>query len=105
MQIELVEEDPLPGPPARGDELVAQVAPHSTVHLEIAVRIAPAEIGVEHFARQIVRTQTFDALLDEREPAKPLEELGRVAVRQRRAEQRFRGDTHLRAHSERLPVA
>jgi hypothetical protein len=52
-----------------------------------------------------VRKQTLDAVLDEREPAKPVEELGRVAVPQRRAEQRLRGDTHLRARFERPPVA
>jgi len=43
MQIELVEETRCSRPLA-SDEFVTQVAPHSPVHLEIAVRIAPAEI-------------------------------------------------------------
>ena len=105
MQIELVEEDALAGASTRGNELVPQVAPRPPVHLEIPVRVAPAEIGVEHFPREVVWKKTFDALLDEREAAQPVEELGGIAVVERRAKQRFRGDTHLRARFERPPMA
>src|SRR6185295_19845095 len=89
MQKELVEEHALLGAPGGCDELLSKMPPDAAVHLQIAVGIPPPEIGIEDLSRQIVGEQTLGAVLDEREPAQPVEQLVRIAIIDDHAEQRF----------------
>ena len=70
----------------------------------VGLRIAPAQVGREHVAREVVRRQAADALLDERQRAQPREQLCRLLGLEHRAQQLLGRDARLRADLERAAV-
>jgi hypothetical protein len=75
------------------------------VHLPVALRVAPAEVGVQHLARQIMGEESLRPLLDKGEPAHPGENVVRLRRLQHGGEGLFTGDPRVGAGLQRQAVS
>jgi hypothetical protein len=105
VQVEQVEEGPLALQAAGLPEVADDEAADPAVQLQVAVGVAPAQVGVQDLAGQVVGEQPVGALLDEREPPQPAEQLVGVAGVQGRGQQRLAGHPDVGAGLQGLAVA
>ena len=75
------------------------------MHLRVVPAVAPAQVGVEDVAGEVVREQPLRALLDEAEPAQPREQLAGVVPAERDPEQLLGRHAGVRAGLERRAMA
>ncbi len=68
------------------------------------VRVAPAQVAVEHVARELVGEQPFGARLNERQAAKPSEQVVRVVEVQGVAQEVLGRHSRERADLQRLAL-
>ena len=81
------------------------VAADAAVQRLVERGVAPAQVGVDDVAREIVREHALRAALHERARAQPREQLARVLVPERGAQQVLRRHAGARGDLQRLPVA
>jgi hypothetical protein len=105
VQVEQVEEGPLALEAAGLAEVADDEPADPAVQLQVALRVAPAQAGVEHLAGQVVGEQPVRALLDEGEPPQPAEQLLGVVAVQGRGQQGLGGHPDMGAGLEGLAVA
>ena len=91
--------------PARRSHPSHDVAPDRTVQSLVDRRIAPAQVGIDHLARKVVRVGPVRAALHERALAQPREQLARVIAVQRGAHQLLGREPRPRRDRQRQPVA
>ena len=60
-------------------DLLDDVSTHPQVHIPIGGRVAPAQVRVDHLARQVVREQAIRPVLHERQAPQPREQLVALA--------------------------
>ena len=82
----------------RGPQASVDVAADPAEHQPVAVGVAPAQIGFQGVARQIVREHTRGPRLHEGQPAQPGEQLVRVVEPEDLPQQRLGGHPGDRAH-------
>ncbi|MEV0688236.1 hypothetical protein AB0I35_30685 [Nocardia sp. NPDC050378] len=94
-------------PPVRGREVehLEQVRAKSVMHSEIGLRVAPAQVGVENVAGDLVRREPQRAGFDNREPTQLIEEVGAVRFVERCPKEGFGGEPDMRAYLQRGTIA
>jgi hypothetical protein len=105
VQVQQVEEGLLALQASRLPEVADDEAADSAVQLQVALGVAPAQVGVEHLAGQVVGEQPIGALLDEGEAAQPAEQLVGVVGAQGRGQQRLGHHPDMGAGLQGLAVA
>ena len=86
--------------PAGGSHGGVDVAAHPVEEVLVARGVAPAQVGVEHVASEIVRQQAIRSGLDEGQVAQPGEQLVRILELERVPQERLGGHPGQRAHLE-----
>lgn len=84
---------------------LADVAAHAHVQVPIGGRVAPAQVGVDHVPREVVREQAVRPGLHERQAPQPREQLLALAIAKDCAQQARRGQSRVGRALERQPMA
>ena len=104
MQEQEIEEGPLALGAASLLEVGDDEAADPAVQLQVALGVAPMQVGVEHLAGQVVGEQPVGALLDEGESPQPAEQLVGIAAVEGRGQQRLGGHPDVGADLQGLAV-
>jgi hypothetical protein len=92
---------PLPGRPAQPGD---RVGAYPAVQRGTDLGIAPLQIRDQDLAGEIVREDTRGSVVDERQPAQPVEQFRHVVTAQRDPQHRLGRGPRLGTHLQRLPV-
>ena len=103
-EVQEVEVGPLPGRPPAAAQPAHQVPGQRAVQGAVGVRVAPAQVGVQHLPGQVVREEPLRPLLDEREPPQPLEGARRALRAEDAGQEGLRGHPGVGADAEGPPV-
>ncbi|MGW9433928.1 ApeA N-terminal domain 1-containing protein, partial [Streptomyces decoyicus] len=87
-----------------GTDLLGEAGLDTPVHVGVAPRVAPAQVGFEDFTDDVVWIPPERARLDERQPPRPEEQRRRVLARLRRVQHVLRGHVRVRADLQGMPV-